>query len=87
MAEWLKAADCKSASECLRRFESCSLHHCSINSHFYAGFLLPKPQVLRGFLNPYDDSESLFFPSFLSHNSFSLTIMTTEHGFSSHKKP
>ena len=26
MAEWLKAADCKSADECLRRFESFSPH-------------------------------------------------------------
>ena len=27
MAEWLKASDCKSDDVCLRRFESCSLHH------------------------------------------------------------
>ena len=28
MAEWLKAADCKSADVRLRRFESYPLHHC-----------------------------------------------------------
>ncbi len=27
VAEWLKAADCKSADASLRRFESCPLHH------------------------------------------------------------
>ena len=30
VAEWLKAADCKSVDVCLRRFESYPLHHRSL---------------------------------------------------------
>ena len=32
VAEWLKAADCKSVGNCLRWFESIRLHHCVVTT-------------------------------------------------------
>ena len=49
MPEWLKGADCKSASESLRWFESISTHHFILNNlgsrkaPFFVGVEMPQP--------------------------------------------